>query len=118
VNVKEINEDQFWELVAELDMERAMGESVVEGPATMQATTQDEEVGASEWDESVGEEEPEMVVVVVESSTIGKGKQKVAPTRAKVFSKVDGPVSEPAEVIVNSLLTCHAHSVTGVLLRR
>jgi hypothetical protein len=39
VNVKEISEDQFWELVAELDLERAMGESVAEGLATTQATT-------------------------------------------------------------------------------
>jgi hypothetical protein len=91
VNVKEIDEAQFWELVAELD-ERAMGESVAEGLATTQATTQDEEVGESNQDESVGEKEPEAAVVVVESSTIGKGKWKVAPTRAKVFSEVDGPV--------------------------
>jgi BRCT domain type II-containing protein len=34
MNVKEIDEDWFWELVAKLDLERAMGESVVEGPAT------------------------------------------------------------------------------------
>jgi hypothetical protein len=32
-----------------------MGESVAEGPATTQVTTQDEEVSKSEWDESVGE---------------------------------------------------------------
>jgi hypothetical protein len=31
-----------------MDMERVMGESVAEGPTTMQATTQDEEVGESE----------------------------------------------------------------------
>jgi hypothetical protein len=36
VNVKEINEDQFWELVVELDLERVMGESIMEGPATRQ----------------------------------------------------------------------------------
>jgi hypothetical protein len=34
VNTKEIDEDQFWELVVELDMERAIGESVAEGLAT------------------------------------------------------------------------------------
>jgi hypothetical protein len=34
VNAKEIDEARFQELVGELDMERAMGESVVEGPAT------------------------------------------------------------------------------------
>jgi hypothetical protein len=33
VNAKEIDEDQFWELVGELDLERAIGESVVEGLA-------------------------------------------------------------------------------------
>jgi hypothetical protein len=113
VNTMEIDEDQFRELVAELDIEGAMGESVAEGPATTQATTQDEEVGKSEWDESVGEEEPETAAVVVESSTIGKGKQKVAPIRAKVFSEVDGPVSDSAEVIVNMPLIHHAHSATG-----
>jgi hypothetical protein len=45
VNVKEIGEDQFWELVAELDLERVMGESIVEGLAMTQATTQEEEAG-------------------------------------------------------------------------
>jgi hypothetical protein len=35
VNVKEIDEAQSWELVAELDMERAMGESVAGGQAIM-----------------------------------------------------------------------------------
>jgi hypothetical protein len=35
--------------VSELDLERVMGESVVEGLAM----TQDEEVRESEWDESV-----------------------------------------------------------------
>jgi hypothetical protein len=36
MNVKEIDEDRFWELVGELDLERAMGESIVEGLATTQ----------------------------------------------------------------------------------
>jgi hypothetical protein len=61
VNAKEIDESWFWELVAELDLERAMGESVANGPATTQVTMQDEDVGKSEQDESVGEEEPEAV---------------------------------------------------------
>jgi hypothetical protein len=38
VDVKEIDNEQFRKLVNELDLERAMAESVVEGPATMQAT--------------------------------------------------------------------------------
>jgi hypothetical protein len=48
VDAKEIDDEQFQELVNELDLERAMAESVAEGPATMQATTQDGEVGESE----------------------------------------------------------------------
>jgi hypothetical protein len=48
VEAKEIDNERFRELVNELDLERAMAESVAEGPATMQATTQDEEVGESE----------------------------------------------------------------------
>jgi hypothetical protein len=88
VNAKEIDEDQFRELVGELDLERAMGESVVEGPATMQ----DEEVGESERDK-LAEEALEVVAVVVELSTVGKGKRKAVPTRAKVYREVDGLVS-------------------------
>jgi hypothetical protein len=118
VNTKEIDESQFWEFVAELDMERTMGEIIAEGLAMIQVTIQDEEVSESERDESVGEEEPEVVAVMVESWTIGKGKRKAAPTRAKVFSKVDGPVSNSAEVAINTQLTHNAHSVTGVLHRR
>jgi hypothetical protein len=34
VDAKEIDKEWFQELVGELDMERAMAESVVEGPAT------------------------------------------------------------------------------------
>jgi hypothetical protein len=89
VNAKEIDEVRFQELVAELDLERAMGESVAEGPATMQ----DEEVRESERDESA-EEEPEAAAKVIKSSTVGKGKRKAAPTRAKVYSKVDSLVSD------------------------
>jgi hypothetical protein len=92
VNLKEIDEDQFWELVAELDLERAIGESIAEGPAMTQATMQDEEVGESERDELV-EEEPEVVVVLVESLTVSKWKRKAAPARAKVYGEVDGLVS-------------------------
>jgi hypothetical protein len=44
VEAKEINDERFRELVNELDLERAMAESVAEGPATMQ----DEEVKESE----------------------------------------------------------------------
>jgi hypothetical protein len=44
VDAKEIDNERFWELVNELDLERAMAQSVAEGPAT----TQDEEVGESE----------------------------------------------------------------------
>jgi hypothetical protein len=48
MNAKEIDEDWFRELIGELDLERAMGESVAEGPSTTQVTTQDEDVGESE----------------------------------------------------------------------
>jgi hypothetical protein len=47
VDAKEIDEEKFRELVNELDLERAMAESVAEGLAMAQATTQDEEVGES-----------------------------------------------------------------------
>jgi hypothetical protein len=92
VEAKEIDDEWFQELVNELDLERAMAESVAEGPATTQATTQDAEVGESEREESA-EEEPAAVEIVAESSTVGKGKRKAAPTRAKVYAAVDGPVS-------------------------
>jgi hypothetical protein len=95
VNAKEIDKARFWELVSELDLERAMGESIAEGLAM----TQDKEARESEQDES------ESAAVAVELLTIGKGKQKVAPTRAKVFSEIDGPVSDPAEVVINRQLT-------------
>jgi hypothetical protein len=48
VDAKEIDDEWFRELVNELDLERAMAESVAEGPATTQATMQDGEVGESE----------------------------------------------------------------------
>jgi hypothetical protein len=89
MNVKEIDGDQFQELVAELDLERVMGESIAEGPAM----TQDEDVRESEREESV-EEEPAAAEKVVELSTIGKGKQKVVPARAKVYTEVEGLVSD------------------------
>jgi hypothetical protein len=92
MNLKEIDEYQFQELVRELDLERAMGESVAEGLATMQAMTQDEEIRESRWDESV-EEELAAVERVVELSTVGEGKRKAAPARAKVYGAVEGLVS-------------------------
>jgi hypothetical protein len=55
VEAKEIDNERFRELVNELDLERAMAESVAEGPATTQATTQDGEVGESEREESAEE---------------------------------------------------------------
>jgi hypothetical protein len=88
VDAKEIDDERFRELVNELDLERAMAESVAEGPATMQ----NEEVGESEQEESA-EEEPAAAERAVESSTVGKGKRKAAPVRAKVYAEVDGPVS-------------------------
>jgi hypothetical protein len=93
VEAKEIDDERFRELVNELDLERAMAESVAEGLATTQATTQDEEVGESEREESA-EEEPAAVEIVAELSTVGKGKRKAAPARAKVYAAVDGPVSQ------------------------
>jgi hypothetical protein len=92
VEAKEIDDERFRELVNELDLERAMAESVTEGLATTQATTQDEEVGESEREESA-EEEPAAVEIVAESLTVGKGKRKAAPARAKIYAVVDGPVS-------------------------
>jgi hypothetical protein len=92
VDTKEIDEEKFRELVNELDLERAMAESIAEGPATMQVTTQDEEVGESEQEE-LAEEEPVAAEVVVESSTVGKRKRKAEPARAKVYMAVDEPVS-------------------------
>jgi hypothetical protein len=93
LNVKEIDEEKFQELIGELDLERAMGESVANGPATTQATTQDEDVGESEREVSA-EEESAAVEKAVESLTVGKGKRKAAPTRAKVYAEMDEPVSD------------------------
>jgi hypothetical protein len=75
-------------LVGELDLERTLGESIAEGPAV----TQDEEAEESEQD-NLSEEEPEAVAKAVKSSTVGKGMQKAAPARAKVYAEVEGPVS-------------------------
>jgi hypothetical protein len=85
MNVKEIDEDKFRELVGELDLERAMGESIAEGPAMTQVTTQDKDIRESEQEESA-DKEPVAAAKAVESSTIGKGKRKVVPARAKVLS--------------------------------
>jgi hypothetical protein len=92
LEAKEIDEERFCEFIGELDMERVMAESVVEGPAMTQATTQDEDIGESEREESA-EEEPVAAEKVVELSTVGKGKRKAAPARAKVYTEVDGRVS-------------------------
>jgi hypothetical protein len=48
LDTKEIDEEKFRDLIGALDLERAMAESVAEGPATTQVTTQDGEVGESE----------------------------------------------------------------------
>jgi hypothetical protein len=109
VDVKEIDEEKFRELVNELDIERAMAESVAEGPATTQVTTQDEEVRESEREEST-EEEPAAAEVVVESSTVGKGKRKAAPARAKVYV-------ETGELVSN-LLNHRQHALTQSLTVR
>jgi hypothetical protein len=61
---------------------------------------QGEEVGESEREESA-EEEPVVAEKTVESSTIGKGKRKAVPARAKVYVEMDGPVSN---------LICHRQS--------
>jgi hypothetical protein len=112
VDMKEIDDERFWELVNELDLERAMAESVAEGPATMQVTTQDGEVGESEREESA-EEGPAAAEVAVASSTVGKGKRKVVPTRAEVYAAVDGLVRRQAKS--TSIRTnMSAYSVTAV----
>jgi hypothetical protein len=38
---------------------------------------------------------------VAESSTVGKGKRKAAPARAKIYAAVDGPVSHLFQADVN-----------------
>jgi hypothetical protein len=105
MNAKEIDKKQFRELIGELDLERGMALSVTEGPAM----TQDEEVGESEQEESV-EEEPAAVEKAVESSTVGKGKRKAAPARAKVYAEMGEPVS-------NLLIRCQ-HVLTQSLTVR
>jgi hypothetical protein len=108
VDTKEIDNERFQELTNELDLERAMAESVAEGPATMQ----DGEARESEQEESV-EEEPAAAEKAVKSSTVGKGKRKAAPARAKVYAAVDGPVRRQAK----STLICmniSAYSATVV----
>jgi hypothetical protein len=92
LDAKKIHEEHFRELIGELDSERAMAESVAEGPAMTQETTQDEDAGESEREESA-EEELAAAEKGVESSTIGKGKRKAALARAKVYVEMDEPVS-------------------------
>jgi hypothetical protein len=86
-----------------------MGESVAEGPAT----TQDEEIGESEQEESANEE-PAAAEKAVESSTVGKRKRKAAPARAKVYAAMEEPVS----ALLKLSLICantFAYSATDVL---
>jgi hypothetical protein len=73
LNEKVIDMQRFRELI-ELDMERVIGESIMEGPATMQ----DEEIGESKR-EVLAEEELAAAVKAVKSSTIRKGKRKAGP---------------------------------------
>jgi hypothetical protein len=108
VDAKEIDDEWFQELVNELDLERAMAESVTEGLAT----TQDGEAGESEREESA-EEELAVVEKAVESSTVRKGKRKAAPTRAKVYAAVDGPVRRQAKSTLIHI-NISAYSVTVV----
>jgi hypothetical protein len=58
----------------------------------MQVTMQDREAGESKQEESV-DEEPVAAEKAVESLTVGKGKRKAAPARAKIYAVVDSPVS-------------------------
>jgi hypothetical protein len=107
LNAKEIDERKFRELIGKLDLKRALGENITEGPAT----TQDEEVGESEREESA-DKEPAVAEKAVESLTIGKGKRKAAPARAKVYMEMDEPVS----VLRTSLSICvntFAYSATN-----
>jgi hypothetical protein len=53
---------------------------------------------------------PVVVEKAVELSTVGKGKQKVAPARAKVYAEVDGPVS--------TLTSRHQYMLTHLLTVR
>jgi hypothetical protein len=93
LDAKEIDEGRFRDLIGELDLERVMAESVAEGPATTQATTQDEDVGESEWEVSAEEEPAAAEKGIDESSTVGKGKRKAVPARGKVYATMDEPVS-------------------------
>jgi hypothetical protein len=106
MNTKEINEDKFRELIGELDLERAMGKSVTKGPVIMQVTMQDEDIGESEWEESM-EEELAAAAKAVESLTVSKRKRNVAPARANVYVAVEGPVSD--------LTSCRQHALTHLL---
>jgi hypothetical protein len=51
------------------------------------------------------EEEPEVAEKVVESSTIDKGKRKVVPARAMVYTEVEGPVSTLQKSLSTHTLT-------------
>jgi hypothetical protein len=110
LGAKEIDEKEFRESINELDLERAMALSVAEGLATMQVTTQDEEVGESEREE-LAEEDLAAAEKAVESSTVGKGKRKAAPARAKVYATMDELVSSTTWRRLTALT--HSYSVTN-----
>jgi hypothetical protein len=59
------------------------------------------------------EEEPAAAEVAVESSTVGKGKRKVAPARAKVYAAVDGLVSRLFKLMLICANT-YSYSATDV----
>jgi hypothetical protein len=63
------------------------------------------------------EEELEVAAKVLESSTVSKGKWKVAPTRAKVYGGVDGPVSCLLK-LTSIRANTYSYSVTDALHRR
>jgi hypothetical protein len=62
--------------------------------------TQDEEIGESKQDMST-EEEPEVATKVIKLLTIGKGKWKAVPARAK-----DGAVEGLVSTLLKLLSTC------------
>jgi hypothetical protein len=112
VNAKEINGDKFRELVGELDLERAIGESITEGLATTQATMQDKEIRESMQDKSA-EEEPAVAAKAVDLSTVREGKRKAVPARAKVYRVVEGLVSDLLK-LTSTCTNIFAYSATDV----
>jgi hypothetical protein len=57
----------------------------------------------------LAEEELAVAEVVVELSTVGKGKGKAVPARAKVYAAVDGPVRRQAKLM--SIRTAYSVSI-------